>query len=117
MSQEEVAILQNVVMVLIQVAIPPLLVWGISEAKAHLEKLRQRGDWWQVEAAVERAVAAAEQLGLTEQLADYGDAKLDVAIGFVEAQLAAAGVALDIDQYADAIRAMIEAEVKKQFPS
>lgn len=116
MSQEEVAILQNVMMVLVEVAIPPLLIWGISELKRHLEELRQREEWGQVEAAVERAVGAAEQLGLTGQLAEYGEGKFDAAVQFVEAQLAAAGVPLDVDQYADAIRAMIEAEVKKQFP-
>mgnify|MGYP001060248335 CR=1 FL=1 len=65
---------------------------------------------------MESAVGAAEQLGLTGQLEAYGESKLDVAIKFVEAQLAAAGVPLDVDEYADAIRAMIEAEVHEKFP-
>jgi len=116
MTGQELEIVQNVLMVLIKVAIPPLLVWGLAELKAHLERLRQKDEWKVLEAAAERAVAAAEQLGLTDQLAEYGEAKLDVAIQFVEAQLAAAGVALDLDRYADVVRAMIEAEVKKQFP-
>jgi hypothetical protein len=115
MSEQELAILQNVILVFIEVSIPPLLALALSELKHHLAQLRRREDWSQVEAAVERAVSAAEQLGLTEQLAEYGEGKLDVAIAFVEAQLDAAGVALDIDQYEQAIRAMIEAEVKKQF--
>jgi len=112
---QEVEIVQNVLMVLIQVAIPPLLLWGLAELKRHFESLRQRDEWYQVEMAVSRAVTAAEQLGLTDQLTQYGEQKLDVAIQFVEAQLAAAGVPLDVDVYADAVRAMIEAEVQRQF--
>lgn len=111
----EVAILQDVIMVVIQVSLPVLLAWGLAELKRFLGQMRKSNDWSTVEWAVSRAVAAAEQLDLTDQLAEYGEGKLDVAIKLIEAQLAAAGVPLDIDQYEQAVRAMIEAEVKRQF--
>ena len=117
MSDQEVAIIQNILMVLVQVAIPPLIAWSIAEFKAWRKQQLQNETWRTVEKAVADAVAAAEQLGLTDQLEEYGEAKLDVACRFVEARLVAAGVPLDIDQYTDAIRAMIEAEVRRQFPS
>jgi len=116
MTEQELAIVQKMVLVLIQVCIPPLLAWAIAEAKRRVEQLRKQEQWRQVFWAVESAVAAAEQLGLTNQLSAYGESKLDVALRFVEAQLTAAGVPLDMDEYADAIRAMIEAEVVNQFP-
>lgn len=117
MSEQEAAILQNVLMVLVKVAIPPLLVWAISEFKAWRKQQADNEAWMRVEWAVQDAVAAAEQLGLTDQLEAYGNDKLKAAFSFVEARLAASGVALNLDVYADAIRAMIEAEVNRQFPS
>ena len=117
MSEQELAMLQNVIMVLIQVLIPPLLAWGLVELKRYLDLLRQTEQWAFIEQAVKTAVEAAEQLGLTDQLSEYGNEKLDVAIQFVESQLAARGVPLDLDKYADVIRAMIEAEVERQFPN
>jgi len=115
-TEQELAILQKVVLVLIQVCIPPLLAWAIAEAKRAIDELRSQEDWRRIFWAVDAAVSAAEQLGLTGQLEAYGKTKLDVAIALVEAQLAAAGVPLDVDEYADAIRAMIEAEVHDKFP-
>lgn len=116
MTEQELAILQKIVLVLIQICIPPLLAWAIAEAKRYIDQLREQEEWKRVFWAVTSAVGAAEQLGLTGQLETYGDSKLNVAIAFVEAQLAAAGVPLDVDEYADAIRAMIEAEVREKFP-
>lgn len=115
MSDQEVAIIQTVIMWLIRVSIPPLIAWAITEFKAWREAQADNEAWQKVELAVIDAVAAAEQLGLTGQLTEYGSDKLEVAISLVEAQLAAAGIPLDVDQYADAIRAMIEAEVHRQF--
>jgi len=115
MGEAEVAIVQNLLMVVIQVGVPLLLTWVLAEVKRYLEQLRTSAKWRDIEAIVYAAVNAAEQLGLSEQLSEYGEDKLQVAIRFVEAQLAAAGIPLDLDEYADAIRAMIEAEVKGQF--
>lgn len=111
----ELELIQALLMVVIQVVIPPLLVIALAELRRHLARLQEHDNWYQVEMAVERAVAAAEQLELAGKLGEYGEHKLNVAIDFVEAQLAAAGVPLDVGMYADAIRAMIEAEVKRQF--
>jgi len=116
MTEQEVAIVQNLLMVVIQVAVPILLAWALAEGKRYLAQLRTSAQWREVENIVYAAVQAAEQLGLTGQLAEYGEDKLQVATRFVEAQLAAAGIPLDVALYADAIRAMIEAEVKDQFP-
>jgi len=116
MSEQELQILEKIIMVVLQVAIPPLLAWGIAELKRWVDHVRDQDEWQHVFWAVRAAVSAAEQLDLTGQLAEYGESKLQVAIGFVEAQLAAAGIPLDVDQYADAIRAMIEDEVRLQFP-
>ena len=70
---KEFEILQNVIMVVLQVAIPPLLAWGLSELKKYLDQLRQSKNWEHVEWAVQTAVQAAEQLGLTDQLSEYGE--------------------------------------------
>jgi hypothetical protein len=112
MTEVEWEIVQKIILVLIQVAIPPLLAWGVAELKRYLGKLRQQEEWETVKEAVRVAVEAAEQLGLSDQLAVYGNDKLSAAVAFVEAQLEAQGIMLDIDQYAEAIRVMIEAEVK-----
>jgi len=112
MTEQEIAIVQGLLMVVIQVAVPILLAWGLAEVRRYLGQLRGNARWRDVEGIVSAAVTAAEQLGLTDQLSEYGEDKLEVAVRFVEAQLAAAGIPLDVDVYADAIRAMIEAEVK-----
>jgi biopolymer transport protein ExbB/TolQ len=112
MTEVEWGIIQKIILVLIQVAIPPLLAWGIAELRRYLGQLRQKEEWEAIKDAVRVAVDAAEQLGLTDQLEEYGEDKLAAALEFVEDQLEAQGIMLDIDQYADAIRAMIEAEVK-----
>jgi hypothetical protein len=116
LTEEEVILIQKFGLVVIEVGLPVLLAWGLAMWKQQLQRARQWQDWYKVEQAVHRAVKAAEQLGLTEDLTQYGEGKLDAAIRFVEAQLAAQGVPLDVDEHADAIRSMIEAAVKEQFP-
>ncbi len=116
MSEQELVIIQKALLVLIQVGVPVLATIALSEYKRHLEKLRQYNNWLAVEDAVRSAVAAAEQIGLKSDLQAYGGDKLNLAVDFVEAQLAAAGVPIEIDEHVDAIRALIEAEVRRQFP-
>lgn len=116
MSELEVEILQKSILVFLRIAIPPLLAWGLAEFRRWIELQRQRDYWYQVERAVSVAVTAAEQLDLDDALKQYGADKLEAAVALVEAQLAAWGVPLDVDQHLDAIRAMIESEVKRQFP-
>jgi hypothetical protein len=117
MSGEGLGILQKSLLVVIEVAVPVLLAWGVAELKVHLKRVRQRDEWWVIEEAVSRAVTAAEQLGLTDELEEWGETKLDAALLFVERELAARGVPLDLHEYAEVIRAMIEAEVRRQFPN
>jgi hypothetical protein len=62
------------------------------------------------------AVTAAEQLGLTDQLKDYADTKMDYAISYVEQALKGYGYDIDLDPIMDMIVGMIEAEVNRQFP-
>ena len=116
MSEQELVIIQKLLLVLIQVGVPVLATIALSEYKRHLESLRQYNNWIAVKDAVRSAVVAAEQIGLKEDLQEYGGDKLGLAIGFVEAQLAAAGIPIEIDQHVDAIKALIKAEVRRQFP-
>jgi hypothetical protein len=109
----EIAILQNIILVLIQVSVPVLLAFALAEWKRGRAELQKRQDWQQVEAIVSRAVQAAEQLGLSDQLADYAESKLDAAIRLAEAELTARGLPLDVDEFATAIRSLIESEVNR----
>ena len=115
MGEMEVAIVQNLLMVVIQVGVPLLLTWVLAEVKRYLEQLRTNAQWQRIEAIIYQTVAAAEQLGLSEQLDEYGENKLQVAIRLTEARLAAAGIPLDLDEYADVVRALIEAAVLERF--
>jgi len=115
-AQPWVEILQKVILLVLQLAIPPLLAWGIAQFKQWREAQAQDSWIWILEGVVRDAVAAAEQLGLTDQLQQFAESKLAYAIHYVEEALAMRGVPLDLDAYADAIRGMIEAEVRRQFP-
>lgn len=116
MSEEMVQIVQKAVMVLVQLAVPPLLAFLIGQLRQWIELRRQESWWRALEVAVRDAVAAAEQLGLTDQLEALADSKLQYAIDYVERQMALKGIPVDLDPYIDVIRGMIEAEVRRQFP-
>lgn len=116
MTEQELAIVQNVIMLTIQLALPALLGLALGEFRRWREQQADNEAWQQVEKVVSDAVAAAEQLGLTDQLGAYGGEKLEYAKEQVEMRLAAMGIPLDLDQYGDVIRGMIEAEVRRQFP-
>jgi hypothetical protein len=120
MDEQVLEIAQKAVMLVIQLAIPPLIAWGIAEFKRwREEQARERDDenWFFIlESVVRDAVTAAEQLGLTDQLSEFAESKLDYAIAYVEQALTAHGYAIDLDPFLDVIRGMIEAEVRRQFP-
>ena len=117
MDEQVLGIVQKAVLLVIQLAIPPLIAWGIAEFK-HWREARADETWFFVlESAVRDAVTAAEQLGLTEQLWAFADSKLDYAIQYVERALEARGFPVDLDPYVYVVRGMIEAEVRRQFPS
>lgn len=117
MSEETLEILQNIVLLVLQLAIPPLLALIATAVRRWIET-RENERWFQVlRDVVADAVAAAEQLGLSGQLSEFAESKLDYAIAYVEQALAAAGYPVDLDPFIDVIRGMIEAEVRRQFPS
>ena len=111
----ELGIVENVVMLVIRLAVPALLGLALGEFKRWRDQQAKESAWWELERVVGDAVAAAEQLGLTDQLEAYGGDKLAYATEQVELRLATMGLPLDLDQYGDVIRGMIEAEVKRQF--
>lgn len=111
-----VGILEKVIMLVVKLAVPPLLVWALSEFKRWREQQLDHDLYWRLDAIVRSAVAAAEQLGLTEQIEDVGEVKLACAIDYVERALEAWGIPIDVDPCVDVILGMIEAEVNRQFP-
>ncbi len=108
----EVELLQSVLEVVIKVAVPPLLLWAVASWERWLARRRQTEEWALVEEVVRRAVQAAEQMGLSDQLSTYAGAKLDYALDVAEAWLHGYGLALDLER----LRALVEAEVLLQFP-
>lgn len=112
----ELVILQKVVLVFIQIAIPPTVAFVLNEWKRQRAELRKHRLWLAVERAAMNAVAAAEQLGLTGDIADYADSKLEYALDAAENFLALQGIRVDVDPWGETLRALIEAEVNRQFP-
>jgi len=115
MSELELGIVENLVMLVIQLLVPALLGLALGEFRRWREQQAEDSAWWRVEEAVQDAVAAAEQLGLSGQLETYAGDKLAYATEQVEGRLAAMGLPLDLDPYGEVIRGMIEAEVRRQF--
>jgi hypothetical protein len=115
-SAEELEIIQKIILVILQVAIPPLVGYILVQWKKRMEVLQSDETWIKVQEAVADAVRAAEQLGLTDQLKEYGDSKLEFAIAAAEKFLEVQGIRLDLDEPANVLRTLIEAEVNRQFP-
>lgn len=109
-------IAQRFLMLVIQLFIPLLLAWLGVKIRRLIEEKRKESWFQALEDIVAQAVSAAEQLGLTDQLSEFAETKLDYAIQYIEQQLALRGIPIDIDPFIDAIRGMIEAEVQRQFP-
>lgn len=115
-STEELEIIQKVILVILQVAIPPLVAYVLTQWKKRLAVLESDETWIKVQEAVADAVCAAEQLGLTGQLEQYANSKLEFAIAAAEKFLEVQGIRLDLDEPATVLRTLIEAEVNRQFP-
>lgn len=118
MSDAEWALTDGAIDVLIAVGISALIAFVISKAHGVYLNIKNSTDerWYAIRAAVEAAVEAAEQIGLDGRLKDYATDKFELAKGLVQAQLDARGIKLDFEKYADAIAALIESEVHRQFP-
>ena len=110
------SILEKTLMLVVQLAIPPLLALGLAEFSKWRQAQLAQGWYQEFEVIAARAVTAAEQLGLTGELGKIGQDKLKWAVDYVERSLEAYGIPLDVKQYVDVIAGMIEAEVQRQFP-
>lgn len=115
MSEFWQTVLMKVLDVLIPLLVPALLAFvGAYVAKVWKMFKDSKPDIaYAIENAAEFAVKAAEQMGLTEQLTDWADSKLDYAIDMAERYLAEQGFN-NIDL--DVIRAAIERAVIEYFP-
>jgi len=83
-----------------------LQVWQ-SEFESRVGERRA----YQINGIVSAAVAAAEQVGLKQDLADISAFKLDAALDFAQRLLTDNGIQLDLN----ALQALVEAEVMNQF--
>lgn len=108
-------VVDAVALVFLQVAVPPLLAFGLSQLKRWIDERREERWMVTLGGIVRDAVAAAEQLGLSGQLEQFARDKLRYAVEYVQQAAAAHGIPLDVARYMDVIRGMIEAEVRRQF--
>lgn len=115
MSEFWQTVVMRVMDVLIPLLVPAMLAWVTAYAASVWQKIKDsRPDIsYAIESAAEFAVKAAEQLGLTEQLLEFADTKLDYAIDIAERYLEQQGYK-NIDL--DVLRAAIEKAVHEYFP-
>lgn len=116
-KQQQFELVSKVLLVIIQVVLPPLTVYLVTLLKQWLQRLHQQDEWAAIQEAVKTAVYAAEQLGLDQDLQMYGQRKLEYAIQSVERILEARGINADIAGYTQLIQDMIEAALREaDFP-
>jgi len=113
MNEQQFDLVSKILLVLLQVALPPFVAYLVTLFNKWQTQLHQREDWEFIQQAVKTAVYAAEQLGLDEDLQMYGERKLEYAIQAVERMLVARGINMDIEGYTELIRDMIEAALKQ----
>lgn len=118
MSDFEWDVISKIVLMLIEVIVPPLLVIAIRQFTRWLNMIQQRDDWEFIQQSVWTAIHAAEQLGLTGDLEQYAAEKLEFATAMVNEMLAQRGIKIDVNEHADLIRGMIEAALREvDFPN
>jgi hypothetical protein len=115
-GEAELVMIQKALLVLIEVATPPVVAWLLIEWKRWRAQMQQHAAWDTLEWVVKDVVRAAEQLDLTGDLSRYAEDKLSYAMRRAEELLAARGLPLDVDAPMDLLRTLIEAEVNRQFP-
>lgn len=103
-------IANKMILVVIAVLLPPFCAWLVLQFK-RLWATRDSEQWTEVWWAVDTAVKAAEQMGLHNDLAEWGNSKLKYAVDFVEKYLNARNIKIDVQEIYIVIRGMIEAEV------
>lgn len=116
MSAEEAKIIESFALLVVSVLVPVAVAYVAklwSQYKGQLVKQ----DWFYfVDETIKKAVTAAEQLGLTNQLGEYANSKYDWAVAAITASLEQAGVPVDLRPVGVALKMAIEAEVRRQFP-
>ncbi len=105
-------LMQKLAVILLRAALTAAVPIIAAEIRCYLQQLRADKRYDQLRQVVRDAVAAAEQMGLTEDLYDYAESKLDYAAEAVQAWLDSNGVHLAVDE----LRVLIESEVRRQFP-
>jgi len=86
-----------------------LIGWIVYEFRQWRKANQTSQQWLEFEEFVRRTVMAAEQLGLSEELAQFAETKLDYAVAQAEQWLDSRGIALDLEQ----VRVMVESEVRR----
>ena len=106
-------LINQVILLVISIGLTLLLRWLFDDVlKALVDQYRVRVNEsvrYEIDELVSTAVHAAEQLGITGELEKMGKDKLDYALDFLAAEFERRGIDLDMT----AIRALVEAEVKR----
>ena len=102
---------QSLLIIAIPIVVAALFQW-VRQQSAQIKKRLSRDQLEVIEKGIQIAVKAAEQAGLSGQLAG-GSEKKQYAIDAVQRYLNRAGVSIDVEE----IATLIEAEVNSQFSS
>lgn len=118
MTPAEWEIADGLIDVFIMTAVAAFVAYAAGKAYEVYHEVMASEDakWWVIRDAVRTAVMAAEQVGLDEKVLREVGGKFELAKKFLQAQLDARGIKLNIEKYADAIAALIEQAVHDNFP-
>lgn len=108
------AVIQTILVIVIQMLLPVVLGLSVVWIKAQWEKVKlQIGveEYAFAENLVRQFVLAAEQAGLIGMITDAGEEKKKMVIAMLEAELVKHNISLDID----VIDALIESIVYQEF--
>lgn len=108
------ALVQRALEVGLAVFLPSVIAVIAAYIRSVIKEVQRDRDFAFLLHAVSYAVDAAEKLGITGELEQFAETKLEYAIALVEAQLVARGIELDLDGPVDIIRGLIEAELQRK---
>ena len=113
-------ILQTILMVIINVALPVVLVAVIKWVRLKIDEVKSKIDTQTlsiVNTLAMQLVLAAEQSGLKDQLLQEGAAKKEWVIAQLSQSLAEKGIHMDIQALSNAIEAAVYEAFKQSKPS
>lgn len=116
MSAEEAKIIESFALLVVSILVPVAVSYAAKLWYQYKEQLIKQDWFYFVDDTIKKAVTAAEQLGLTDQLSAYGNSKYNWAVEAITASLEQAGVPVDLRPVGVALKMAIEAEVRRQFP-